>query len=220
MYPKSAAEPPPCRNQTQPSTQNTHRLQPTCLLHGRAPAPHTQGCLLHFQALILVWQGGPECDCSPIYPLRPPRTWPPHHGVTSVPARPTSPTPDNSLELAGPWVLSPCHPYPAPRLWHSVAPPRAQRSSPSHEGAAGWCWPPGPGRWRAQGQITRAAPGPCSHTHTHTRWSCTTLTLVYSSIATHTVTKQEGPNTLGKPEWVPTQMSPLSHKGKPHLWGC
>lgn len=24
----------------------------------------------------------------------------------------------------------------------------------------------------------------------------------------------------GEPEWVPTQVSPLSCKGKPHLWGC
>lgn len=31
---------------------------------------------------------------------------------------------------------------------------------------------------------------PQGPTHTHTRWSCATLTQVYFSIATHTVTKQ------------------------------
>lgn len=77
----------------QPSTQNTHRPQPTCLLHGRAPAPHTQG-------LVLVQQGGQSVtEASHIHQdLH--RTWPPCHGVTSVPAGPTSPTPDSSLVLA------------------------------------------------------------------------------------------------------------------------
>lgn len=31
---------------------------------------------------------------------------------------------------------------------------------------------------------------------------------------------QERTQHTGEPEWVSTQMSPLSRKGKPHSWGC
>lgn len=80
--------------------------------------------------------------------------------------------------------------------------------------------PPGPGRWRAQGHVPRAAPGPCSHTHTHTH----TLELrhINACLFFHCDSRgdQERTQHTGEPEWVSTQMSPLSRKGKPHSWGC
>lgn len=78
--------------------------------------------------------------------------------------------------------------------------------------------PPGPGRWRAQGHVPRAAPGPCSHTHTHTL----ELRHINACLFFHCDSRgdQERTQHTGEPEWVSTQMSPLSRKGKPHSWGC
>lgn len=50
--------------------------------------------------------------------------------------------------------------------------------------------------------------------HTHTHWSCTTLTLIYSSIATHAVTKQEGPHAGVSQSGCP-HTSPLTHRESP-----
>lgn len=83
--------------------------------------------------------GRSECDCSPTHPLRPPQ---------DMATLPWCDQPD----LLRPHPTAPWS-WPDPRyshhvthtlprgLWHSVPLARAQRSSPSHEGVAGWCWP-------------------------------------------------------------------------------
>lgn len=58
-----------------------------------------------------------------------------------------------------------------------------------------------------------------THTHTHTlelRHINASLFFHCNSRGDQAIRTQH----IGDPEWVPTQMSPLSHEGKPHLWGC
>lgn len=76
-------------------------------------------------------------------------------------------------------------------------------------------------RWSSQGQAdgghrdtSHVLPQGPAPTHTHTRWSCATFN---ARLFFHCDSRGDQARTPhgGKPEWVPTQMSPLTHRESP-----